>query len=70
MIVPLLAHGNLGYWDEVVFISVALIFLGMMAVSWWRSRQLDADLSEAPPAAAARPAQAPLQPQEGHFELD
>jgi len=68
MIVPLLAHGNLGYWDELVFISIALIFIGMMAVSWWRSRQLDADLSESP----SKPAQAaaPRLPQEGRFELD
>ncbi|MCS6836235.1 MAG: hypothetical protein NZ750_09485 [Anaerolineae bacterium] len=70
MIVPLLAHGNLGYWDEVVFVSVALIFLGMMVVSWWRSRQMDADLGQAPSAPPVSPAQAPLQPQEGRFELD
>jgi len=34
----ILAHGALGIWDEVVFILIGLIFLGMMLISWFRSR--------------------------------
>lgn len=64
-IVPVLAHGNLGYWDEVVFISLAAIFAGIMFFSWFRSRQLDEELNEQSPA----PAQAPQREGE-RFELD
>ena len=34
----ILAHGSLGGWDEVVFLSIAAIFLIMMGISWVRSR--------------------------------
>lgn len=34
----ILAHGSLGQWDELVFLSIAVIFLVMMGVSWVRSR--------------------------------
>ena len=34
----ILAHGGLGDWDEVIFLSVAAIFLVMMGISWIRSR--------------------------------
>lgn len=33
----ILAHGALGNWDEVIFLSLAAIFLVMMGVSWVRS---------------------------------
>lgn len=32
------AHGALGIWDEVVFLSVAAAFVVFMAVTWLRSR--------------------------------
>lgn len=35
---PILAHGSFGNWDEVVFLSIAAIFLIMMGISWVRSR--------------------------------
>ncbi|MBL8162197.1 MAG: hypothetical protein JNJ61_09455 [Anaerolineae bacterium] len=39
MSVPvILAHGALGIWDEVIFLSLAAIFLVMMGISWFRSR--------------------------------
>lgn len=38
---PVLAHGALGYWDEVVFIGVAVVFIAMMIVSWLRNRGTD-----------------------------
>ena len=55
---PLLAHGALGPWDELIFLSVFVIFIIIMGVSWVRSRALgDDDLdgetapSETPDAA-------------------
>lgn len=35
---PILAHGSFGSWDEVVFLSIAAIFLIVMGISWIRSR--------------------------------
>ena len=44
---PLLAHGALGPWDELIFLSVFVIFIIIMGVSWVRSRALgDDDLDE------------------------
>ena len=37
----LLAHGALGAWDELVFVGIAIVFVGMMAFSWLRSQQVD-----------------------------
>lgn len=34
----ILAHGTLGIWDEIIFVSIALIFIVMMGISWLRSR--------------------------------
>jgi len=42
----ILAHGTLGNWDEVIFLSVAAIFLIMMGISWVRSRNVKPDLGE------------------------
>ncbi len=41
--VIILAHGALGAFDEVIFISVILIFLTMMGISWIRSREIEDD---------------------------
>lgn len=41
MPIIILAHGGLGIFDEVIFISIAVVFIGMMAFSWFRSQQLD-----------------------------
>jgi hypothetical protein len=59
----IIAHGALGYWDEVIFVSVVIVFLVMMANSWIRSR--DELPEETPPA----PQQAP-RASETHFELE
>lgn len=40
----ILAHGALGWWDEMIYVSIAVIFVVFMAVSWLRSR--NADLGE------------------------
>lgn len=39
----ILAHGGLGVWDEVIFLSVAAIFLIVMGISWLRSRSAPLD---------------------------
>lgn len=52
-IFPFLAHGALGIWDEVIFISLAAIFLAMMGISWLRSRMDPLEtLDDAPPSPA------------------
>lgn len=39
MIAPIiLAHGSLGWWDELIFIGIISIFVTMMGISWFRSR--------------------------------
>lgn len=43
----ILAHGALGAFDEIVFLGIALVFVGMMAFSWLRSQQLPAEDEEA-----------------------
>ncbi len=35
-----LAHGALGSWDELIFLSIAAIFFIIMAVAWARSRAM------------------------------
>ena len=39
----ILAHGALGPFDEIIFLGIAVVFLGMMGMSWLRSQQLEAD---------------------------
>lgn len=40
----ILAHGALGAFDELIFLAVAVVFLGMMGVSWFRSRDFEPEL--------------------------
>lgn len=57
----ILAHGALGPFDEIIFIGIAVIFLGMMGLSWMRSQALeDEELEAGEPAAADA----------DHFELE
>jgi len=58
------AHGALGALDEVIFLAVVVIFVGMMAISWLRSR----DATEETPSDAFTP-DAPSIPDENRFEL-
>lgn len=51
MSVPIIiAHGSLGAFDEIIFLGVGLIFLGMMGVSWLRSRNEAEFVDEETPA--------------------
>ena len=34
----ILAHGALGIFDEVIYLSIVVIFVGFMGVSWVRAR--------------------------------
>jgi len=34
----LLAHGLLGQFDEIIYLGIAVVFIGFMALSWIRSR--------------------------------
>ncbi len=43
----ILAHGALGPFDEIIFLSIALVFLAMMGISWVRSQQLPDEEIEA-----------------------
>ncbi len=55
----ILAHGALGWWDEIIFAGVVVIFLVMMGISWVRSRsqppEFDATRSDESPVDPARP---------------
>ena len=47
--VVILAHGALGPFDEIIFVSIAIIFIVMMGISWVRSQdlpELEDDASE------------------------
>lgn len=35
---PIIAHGALGPFDEVILLSIAAIFFVMMGISWFRNR--------------------------------
>jgi hypothetical protein len=57
VVVPiLLAHGALGPFDELLFILVGLVFVGLMVTAWIRSRNSAPDQDEATPSADSTPA--------------
>lgn len=60
----ILAHGALGNWDEVIFLSLAAIFLTMMGVSWFRSRAAALEDDATAPADSAE------QPSPDRFRLE
>lgn len=43
----ILAHGALGWWDEIIFFSISVIFLVMMGRSWLKSRSMEPDFDDA-----------------------
>lgn len=45
----ILAHGSLGEWDELIFLSIAAIFLIMMGIAWVRSRVTTPEVLEEQP---------------------
>ncbi len=54
MIPVILAHGALGPLDEIIFIGVAVIFIGMMGVTWFRSQSMETEETDEAPEAQPR----------------
>ncbi len=42
----IIAHGALGAADEIIFLGIAVIFIGMMGVTWVRSQSIDMEDDE------------------------
>ena len=57
MTLAILAHGALGPFDEIIFVSIAVIFAVMMGISWMRSQALPEEDENEDQA-------------DGHFELE
>jgi len=57
--IVILAHGALGPFDEIIFVSIAIIFIVMMGISWARSQGLPELEDDAPESADGE-----------HFELE
>ena len=51
----ILAHGALGDFDELIFLSIAAIFLIMMGIAWVRSRVSTPPALEEPTDATPAP---------------
>ena len=60
----ILAHGLLGPFDEIIYISIAGVFVAFMALSWIRSRNQPPEDEESPPPTDEQP-NTP-----DHFNLD
>jgi uncharacterized protein YktB (UPF0637 family) len=42
----ILAHGQLGLWDDIIFVGIAFIFLSVMLVAWIKSRNVKPDFTQ------------------------
>lgn len=65
-LIPVLAHGALGPWDEIIFIGVMVIFFVMMGLSWLRSRDMEPEWDDDQP----RQRTVATEPDADRFELD
>ncbi|MDQ7026640.1 MAG: hypothetical protein Q9P01_10605 [Anaerolineae bacterium] len=45
----MLAHGGLGWWDDLIFLGIGAIFVGIMIFSWFRSRGDDFEATDLMP---------------------
>ena len=45
----ILAHGALGWWDDLIFLGVITIFVGIMVYSWFISRGDDFEATDLMP---------------------
>lgn len=43
---PIIFAHSAGYWDEFIFLGIAVIFTIVMGVGWWRSRGFDDEYEE------------------------
>ncbi len=66
----LTAHGVFGSFDEVIFAVVGGAFLGLLALTWWRSR--NATHPEIPPHSDTENSEPAGTPTAGpdHFKVD
>ena len=39
-------HGALGYWDELIFVGVAVVFTVVVGLVWWSSRRFEPEYEE------------------------
>lgn len=58
----ILAHGALGNFDEVIMLSVAVILIVMMGISWVKSRMTEVEFDDEEPVEKEK--------QERHQEAD
>jgi uncharacterized membrane protein len=65
---PVLAHGALGAFDEVIFIMVIAIFVALMGISWVKSRMTEVEFDDED-AVDVSPTDTPTD-QPDHFKLD
>jgi len=63
----LLAHGALGWWDEIIFAGVVFFFLVMMGLQWVKSRADGETTAEDTPSATDVPT---AETKTDHFRLD
>ena len=76
----LVAHGALGYFDDVIIPIIGIVFIGLVIFTWWSSRnQPDNDEQvETPDDAAALPTPPTIEPaalsatrkDDSHYRLD
>ena len=65
-----LAHGALGVFDELIFVMVAVVFVGLIAFSWYRSRHSDEEpVEQVAPSDPTPPPEAPASEAPDHFPL-
>ena len=71
MDVFIIAHGALGAADEIIFLGIAVIFIGMMGVTWVRSQSIELEAEE--PEQPAKPKASRKKPSDtapDRFKLD
>jgi hypothetical protein len=64
----ILAHGTLGAFDEIIFLSVAFLFIVVMGISWVHSRNNPP--AEEEPETSETPATTDSAYTPDHFRLD
>lgn len=72
MVPIVLAHGALGPFDELLFILVGVVFVGLMVLAWIRSRNSvpeETDAPADPPVVSTEPAGSPTDTRPDHFPL-
>ena len=42
----ILAHGAAGPWDEILLVGIAIVFIGFMGYSWYKSRDLEPEMED------------------------